>query len=293
MWYESAMLSETLDSIQQAIEFSQNEDNIELELCLNSQTYLEQPIEGEASDMFDLFMNHPLISKCKIFYKNDNDDFYNVGDLRREKYKPEYKYTVWGESDCLVPYDYFRLLSEINIEHPHILTLSSRKMWDDTWKPVEHENFKSYDSCHKESNLRTVDIPFNYFDYISCEELNTFNESCGTAKIIRLEKLKVDGSLLTLSGGLPNPFISPKQKFVAEDTACAIFLNINDIPQYHISNKLKGHNYNHPNKRLNTLATREDDLFKELSFKSIREAKKFILEETKKHEKNLSSYSPL
>ena len=102
MWYESEMLNETLDSLQIALKYSTLP--IDLEFCLNSQTYIETPIKGKPEDMFEKFKNHPILKNAKIIYKTDNDPFYNIGDWRREIYSNKHKYTVWGESDCLVPH---------------------------------------------------------------------------------------------------------------------------------------------------------------------------------------------
>ena len=115
MWYESQMINETLDSIQQAI--SNATQPVDLILCLNSQTYIEKPDEGFIPEqMFDVFLNHPVLENATIIRKTDNEPFYNIGDWAREAYKTEAKYTVWLESDCLVPEDYFFLLDNINRE---------------------------------------------------------------------------------------------------------------------------------------------------------------------------------
>jgi hypothetical protein len=140
MWYESKMVNETLDSIQNALKNSTIP--VEFFFVLNSQTYWEKPLVGNASDMFDEFKNHPIFKKAKVIEKTDNDPLYNVGDLRRECYKKDYKYTIWGESDSLLPEDFFYILESSNIEEKHALTFASRKMWDNTWTHVEHINLR-------------------------------------------------------------------------------------------------------------------------------------------------------
>ena len=50
----------------------------------------------------------------------------------------------------------------------------------------------------------------------------------------------------------------------------------NRIPQYIIKNRIKGHNYNHPLKRINTLNTREDNLYKKYEIESYNVIKNFI-----------------
>ena len=114
MWYESEMLLETLDSLQESIKYS--ELDVDVIICLNSQTYIEKPEEGvEPEKMFEHFLHHPLINQSTVISKKHSDPFYNIGDWRRDIYGSEYdyKYIVWGESDCLVPEDYFYLLSNV------------------------------------------------------------------------------------------------------------------------------------------------------------------------------------
>jgi len=275
MWYESKMLNETLDSLQSALQYSSLP--VDLKFCLNSQTYMETPIKDNPEDMFNEFLNHPVFKNAEIIYKTNNDPFYNIGDWRREIYSNNYKYTVWGESDCLIPEDYFYILSNVDINEPHILTLSSRKCWDDTWNIVEHIDLKSLSVV----NLNTPDYkkeyyPFRYFDTINQNELNIFNSKKEEIEIIKLPILKIDGSLLALSKNLPIPFISPHMNFVREDYCAQQFFQIKNIPQYLISNRIKGHNYFHPLKRTNTNSSRNDDTFKMMEFENIKAMNLFL-----------------
>jgi hypothetical protein len=274
MWYESKMLNETLDSLQNALQYSTIP--VHLKFCLNSQTYLEKPIEGNSEDMFKEFINHPILKNAEITYKTDNESFYNIGDWRREIYSNDYKYTVWGESDCLIPEDYFYILSNLDIEEPHVLSLASRKCWDNTWKIVEHDDFKSWSVVNlNQPELGNDYYPFRYFDRINQQQLNNFNNK-NNINIQKLPILKIDGSLLTLSKNLPTPFISPEMNFVREDYCAQQFFQRKNIPQYLISNRIKGHNYFHPLKRTNTSATRDDYEWKIIEQKNIEAMNVFL-----------------
>ena len=98
-------------------------------------------------------------------------------------------------------------------------------------------------------------------------KLDNFNED-EDIDIVRLDSHKIDGSLLCLSSNLPSPFIAPDMHFVREDTCASIFFQIHGVPQYHVTNRLKGHNYWHPKKRTNTDATRNDKVFKQYAERS-------------------------
>ena len=273
MWYESKMINETLDSIQNAIQHGLIP--VELIFCLNSQTYIETPIIDKSESMFDEFINHPLLKKSKIIYKTDNDPFYNIGDWRREQYNENAKYTIWGESDCLLPEDFFYILSSINIDEPHILTFSSRKMWDYTWDIVEHKDLQKYK--RSKEHIYQAPFPFNSCDIINQNQLNDFNNNF-EIEIIKLDDIKIDGSLLCLSNNINYQLIPNDMSFVREDFCAQQILKIKKIPQYHITTRIKGHNYSHPLKRTNTKNTRDDKIFQIYSEKSQKAMLSFVLE---------------
>lgn len=276
MWYESMMLNETLDSLKLAIDNSTMP--VDIMLCLNSQTYIEKPESGfEPTAMFNEFINHPVLENAIITYKTDSDAFYNIGDWRRDIYGPEYdyKYIIWGESDCLVPEDYFFLLDNINIEHPHFISLSTRKMWDSTWDNVEHEWIRPFPRNGPAIRPEQAPTPFNCADYISLEQLNEFNSQFDPI-LIQLDRLKIDGNMTTLSPRLPYPFLPLDLHFAREDYCLEMFFTKKGIPQYHMPTRLKGHNQVHPKKRVGTLNQKNDSIYKEYEQKAYESIFKFI-----------------
>jgi hypothetical protein len=271
MWYESLMIIETLDSIEDALKHSLIP--VDFNICLNSQTYIESPIEGNSEDMFNAFINHPIIKKSKITYKTNEDEFYNIGDWRREQYDKDFKYTVWGESDCLLPEDFFYVLSILDIKETHVLSFASRKMWDNSWDCVEHLEIKKYQ--RDGSNWNKAPIPYNSCDVINQEQLNEFN-SKHEIKVLLNDTIKIDGSLLCISNGINFNFIPDKMNFVREDFCAEQIFKIKNIPQYIVSTRIKGHNYSHSKKRTNTNNTRNDKLFKYYEEKSTRAMNEYL-----------------
>lgn len=275
MWYESAMVRETLDSIEDALQHSLLP--VEFQFCLNAQTYLEEPVSPigiQPDNMFQMFLDHPIMNRAELIYKTNDDLFYNIGDWRREVYDNTAKYTVWGETDCLLPEDFFYILSTAQLQAPHLLTFASRKMWDSSWDCVEHEYVEGFKRLP--GNPYTAPKPYNSDDVITQLELNTFNEQYEDIVIQRLNTCKIDGSLLCLSKGLPVPFIAPEMHFVREDT-CAerVFARYN-IPQYVVKNRMKGHNYGHPHKRTGTHAKRTDNVYTEYARESVNAMNIFL-----------------
>ena len=278
MYYESAMINETFDSVHEALKHATQE--VKVRLCLNSQTYVESPDEGEPEDMFKMFADHPLMERAEIVYKTNQDPFYNIADWRREQYDPQAKYTVWGESDCLMPKDFFYLLEAVEVEQPHILTFASRPMWDNSWDVVTHKDFRGYSKpcqCkedHREDCLELLEAPYKYKDVITQDKLDEVNSK--SDPILEQVPLKIDGSLLCISKRVEHPFIAPEMHFVREDTCAENFFRIKGIPQLCITTRMKGHNYWHPLKRTNTNNTRDDKVFKEYAEKSQQSMIKFL-----------------
>lgn len=268
MWYEAEMLNETLDSLQTALQYSTKPT--EIRICLNTQTYLEEPIKGTPEDMIEKFSQHPVLAKATIIRKTNKDPFYNIADWRREQYNTE-GCTYWGESDCLIPEEYFYTVENLSIDHPHFLAFASRKMWEPSWIKVEHESLKNLP--HKKG--RSAEAPFNWDDYIDFDPLKNFNRKQKEIKVLKLDAPKIDGSLIVLSPGLPK-FIPDKMHFVEEDACAQFSFEKNNIPQYLVSNILKGHNYKHPLKRTNTLATRDDSLYQKYKAEALKIRTEFI-----------------
>lgn len=134
-------------------------------------------------------------------------------------------------------------------------------MWDNTWTLVEHVALQN-------TNLNDVKAPYRYFDYINQKELDDFNDIVSEVSIIGLGTNKVDGSLYCISSGIDVQFIPEDFHFISEDYTQLIF-ELNEIPQLHVENVLKGHNYRHPLKRSNANSNRDSELY--VKYKNICE----------------------
>jgi hypothetical protein len=277
MWYEYKMVPEALDSIQNALQYSKNPP--EIRICLNEQTYLETPIKGTPRKMFDEIKDHPIIKQANVIRKTDNDDFYNIGDWRREQYEFDAKYTTWGESDCILPYDFFYIIENVDINFPHILSVSTRKMWDYTWKEIEFIGLDKYDYSDMDDTCPS-ELRFNGIT-LTQEMLDKINDEQSGPEIVPLKRIKFDGALTCFSGGLPHPFIAPGQHITHEDLCAMIFFQRHGIPQFVIKNRMRSHNGFHKLKRTNTIDTkmigyRSDDKFTQIANDSKLAMEKFL-----------------
>lgn len=283
MWYELEMITETLDSFYRAKEISNVP--IDVAVCFNKQTHLEEPI-SDFSSKFEELAKHPALQGATIIEKTDNDSFYNVGDWRREV-KTTTGYTVWGESDTLVPREYFLLLEQMwnvreQLTNPHVISLASRKMWDSSWESVEHPEVRAYNIFS--NGKSNAPKPLGHDHTITQDELDEFNSRfADDAGLTVISPPKIDGSMLALHPDTPQ-IIADDISMVSEDYCAQMALTISKVPQYHFANIIKGHNYHYPNKRTNTIATRNEfgevirggERFEALTVKSRVAMEKFL-----------------
>jgi hypothetical protein len=248
-WFETEIALETIQSVKEAIKYTNLP--VKVKLCFNKQTRFDTPINKSIDDMFTDLLKDELVRQSEITWKTDEDEFYNVGDWRRECYDSE-NITIWGESDCLVPDTYFGYIESIfnsNISYPYIVSIKQKKMWDESWTLTEHEAFQKFSL----EQVRAINNKFVTGEgYLNNTELNEFNKSfTNSHEIKRTNYYKGDGALVCLSPQMPTPFIDPKLHMCGEDTYFFTYCKIKQIPLYNISWYLKGHNTNHPKKRTN------------------------------------------
>lgn len=281
MWYELDMVEETFNSFLAAKEHATIP--IDVKVCFNKQTTLEQPIVNNIDERFDALSKHPALQNATIVEKTNQDSFYNVGDWRREIRTPD-GYTIWGESDTLVPNIYFPLIEQLwnHFTEPHVVSLASRKMWDNSWLPVEHPIMYQYQYDGKGKS--NAPHPLSHDQRITQEELDEFNNQyADDLEIIQINPPKIDGSMLALHPNLPQ-LIGDGIHMVGEDFCAQLAMTVLSIPQYHIKNIIKGHNYHHPDKRTNTLANRNEfgevvrggELFEKIKMESMTLRESFI-----------------
>lgn len=284
MWYELDMVEETLNSFLKAKEYATIP--IDVSVCFNKQTFLEQPIVDNINQRFDDLAKHPVLKDAVIIEKTNADGFFNVGDWRRD-IRADTGYTIWGESDTLIPNIYFPVIENIwnlnkELKTPHVVSLASRKMWDSSWIPVEHPVVHQYEYDGKGKN--NAPHPLSHDQRITQEQLDEFNNQY--VDDVTLEEVyppKLDGSMLALHPDVPK-LIGDGIHMIGEDFCAQLALTVLKIPQYHLKNIIKGHNYHHPNKRTNTSTNRNEfgevirggELFDKLRIQSTQLREQFI-----------------
>ena len=262
-FYEIEIIEDFIKSLSYAKENIENHENVKVDICFNLNQGLEKldekkKLPQELKDRMERIVFDNL-GFFNIEYWINEDEIYTIADYRREfneKYCERADILMWGESDSLIPRQTFEIIDNLhsasinNNVMKYVAFFSTCKMWDDTWKVLEHPDF--------------TDKPFiegdteNWWSVRYCmnqEEMDKINDKVEDLDIQQTTQLKFNGCGLVISSDVIKSGANiPKSVFfVHEDTAfmnnCLIHFR-NQLPQYIIKNILLVHNRKLPNKRM-------------------------------------------
>jgi hypothetical protein len=184
-------------------------------------------------------------------------ELHTIADYRRkfnEEYCTKADVLMWGESDSLLPKQTFNILNNlhqqslINNNPKYLAFFGTCKMWDDSWKPLEHPDF-----TNKPFIDGDVDNWWSLRYDMTKEEMNEINNKTEDLEVIVLPQHKFNGCGLVISSEVIKAGVNiPKSVFfIHEDSAFMWMTNkvLGNIPQYVIKNILLVHNRKHKNKR--------------------------------------------
>ena len=260
-WYEIEIIEEYIESLKQALVQVENSENVIVDFTLTTNQTLEQ-----ISDEIDInvirfrFQNMMKDFDIDIQWRV-TDDLVTIADYRREfndKYCEEVDVLMWGETDSLIPKQTFEILdglhSQVKEQTPkYTLFFSTCKMWDDSWKVLEHPEFTDKPFYDKPEEFK----PEHWWSLrytMSVDEMNSFNDKVEHLDVQVLNQHKFNGCGLVFSSEVVKSGVNiPKSVFfVHEDTAFMVMIQkvLGMIPQFLIKNILLVHNRNHPKKRM-------------------------------------------
>ena len=252
-WYEIEIVEEYVNSLKKSLEGIK--DNIIIDFNFNINQQLEK-IDPNLANMEDLILKFKNIIKDlpNVNYKI-NEQFITIAGYRRwflEEYHDKAEVLIQGESDALMPKQTFTILDMLHQQvkdatPKYIATFGINKMWDDSWKPLEHVDFTDkpfiYDD---EENWWSIRYTMNQ------EEMDKFNDKVENLDIIDVKPLKFNGCGFIISSEAVKAGVNiPRGAFFIDDTALQAMARkiLPDMPQYHIRNILIVHNRKHPKKR--------------------------------------------
>ena len=265
-WYECDIIGEYVESLKDAINAYDGE--IIVDFVISSNEELEKCVSAEKKNECIQKIGSILLDFDNVRITNK---LHTIADYRRKfniKYCNKVDVLMWGESDALIPQQTFNILDSlhqqsIKINNPKYLAFfGTCKMWDDTWKPLEHPDFtvkpfieNDYDNWWSLKYTMTKD------------EMNKINDKTEELEVITLPQHKFNGCGLVISSEVIRAGVNiPKSVFfVHEDSAFMYMTNkvLGNIPQYVIKNILLVHNRNHPNKRMYIKNERKDGTMNE------------------------------
>ena len=198
-------------------------------------------------------------------YYTDDKKPYTMADYRRELNNQcnECDYVIWGESDCLMPRQMFGVLEQLKEYaneqgiHRYITTFGIRKMWDESWRVLEHPEFTNkpyYDMDTDDDKRKAESSPWSIRYTMSQEEMDEVNNKTTDLNVQIITYPKFDGSGLVISSDLlrTGANIPPAVYMNGDDSSfldsCRLHMG-EQYKQFVINNILKVHNRNHPNKR--------------------------------------------
>jgi len=271
MFYEIDMLPYLVDSIIDSVKEIENQENITIDLFLNT-CYLFESCESPetAKNIQWKFMNiiHKLKQEtnCKIIQGHlpNSSDLYTMVNYRRDlnyNYANKVDIVIWGETDCLVPHNTFSTLDKIKKSsdnakfYRYIITFADRKMWDSSWEVLEHPEFLN-STYYEKSDPRCFTEKHSIRYVMTKDEMDKINKKYESDIDVNvLYSPKFDGSLLCISSELIKAGANIPLGFwglSGEDTAfmqeCMKVMQ-NYYVQYVVKNILKVHNREHPEKR--------------------------------------------
>ena len=280
MFYEIDMAEEHIQSIINATDRVANPENITIDLLYNISEYFEKVdtsviSRDELKQKFMLLIEKLRVSGLSVRYNfyEDDDNPLTMVDYRRDLNYKNCKtndYVIWGETDCLLPAELFQSLEAIkdyaceNNIHRYVTTFAVRKMWDESWKLLEHPEFT--DKPYYETKLpdgsrddRAFEEPHSIRYTMSIDEMNEVNSKSTEFDIRIINHPQFHGSGLVLSSDLLKNGVNIPHCIMGhlvDDTSmmqsCRQIMG-NQYVQFVIKNILKVHNRMHPKKRLYAL----------------------------------------
>jgi len=269
-WYECDIIGEYVETLKEAI--SEYGDHVIVDFWVSSNQQLEKCVDEKQLQKCLKKIKHEISGPWVI---NLSPSLVTIADYRREfneKYCNDVDVLVWGESDMLVPKQMFNILHNLHItslqnNNPKYLSFfGTCKMWDDTWKSLEHPDFTDKPFYSEPEDFKP-DHWWSLRYTMSKEEMNSINDKTDELDVKILPQHKFNGCGLVISSEVIKSGANiPKSVFfVHEDSAFMWVTNklLGNIPQYVIKNILLVHNRNHPKKRMYIKGERKDGTMNE------------------------------
>lgn len=266
MFFEIEMYKDFIEGLVNLLENVTNKDNVTIDLCFNltenvEKINYEEISKTELLDKFNRGVDTIKDLGYKVNTKIVENEFYFHTDYRRDlnyNYCKKVDYVMWGETDSFFPKEAFQVIETLskyteqqNI-HRYLLSFADRKMWDSSWDPLVHVDFKDHVFIDdSEGHLH----PKQAKSQMSVDKMNEINAKSQEFNFTYVTKPKISGACLVLSSDLIKCGVNiPSCLLYNDDEGLSIMAERAMIPgtfiQFVCDNILHVHARRHPNKRL-------------------------------------------
>ena len=266
MWFDIEMFEDFINGMINLLEPVKTKDNITIDLCFNLSEKVES-IDTKQIDKNQLlakFNNN--VNRLKKVHPNvvwkvhDNDEFYFHADYRRDlnyNYCKKVDYVMWGETDSFFPKEAFQVIETLseytnqqNI-HRYLLSFADRKMWDASWNPLVHVDYRDIQFIDDEKGHLN---PNQAKSPMSIDKMNQINAKADDFDFSYIQYPMISGACLVLSSDLIKSGINiPSCLLYNDDEGLSIMaekLLGQNFMQFVCQNVLHVHARRHPNKRM-------------------------------------------
>ena len=269
MWFEIEMYADFIKGMVNLLETVENKENVTVDLCLNVLDHFEK-IDAEKINREDILnkFRAGVHEIEKLGYKvnfdiiglKKDDGFYFHTDYRRDlnyNYCKKVDYVMWGETDSFFPRELFQVIEtlsqytdEQNI-HRYLMSFSDRKMWDSSWDPLVHIDYRDHVFVDDENGHLN---PKQAKSQLSIEKMNEINSKANEFDFSYIKHPKISGACLVLSSDLIKSGVNiPSCLLYNDDEGLSILshkLMGQNFIQFVCQNVLHVHARRHPQKRL-------------------------------------------
>ena len=282
MWFEIGMYEDFLNGLVNLLTNIDEDSlyNVQVDICFNMSEVIEKidtdkitPEQlknkfEELTEVFRIKLGAKLNVTKHIIEKNK---YYFHTDYRRDlnyNYCKKVDYVMWGETDSFFPREAFEVietLAKYTDEqgiHKYLLSFSDRKMWDASWDPLVHVDYRDVkfiddDNGHLYKNQAKSQL--------SIEEMNEINAKADEFDFSYVQQPKISGACLVLSSDLIKFGVNiPSCMIYNDDHGLSIMsekLMGENYKQFVFKNLLKVHARRHPRKRLYVLEENNPNSF--------------------------------
>jgi len=263
-WYECDIIGEYIESLREAMDAYDGQVICDFTIVGNQD--LEKCVSDKQMD--------ECITKIELICNYGNvrytDDLVTISSYRKgfnDDYCEQADVLVWGESDAILPKQMFTILDNLhqmslqNNNPKYLAFFGTCKMWDKSWKILEHPDFTDkpfVDGVDDKDDWWSLRYTMNK------DEMNNINNKTEELDVRVLPQHKFNGCGLVISSEIIKAGVNiPKSVFfVHEDTAFMHMTNkvLGNIPQYVIKNILLVHNRKHPLKRMHVKGEEGDTM---------------------------------